>query len=145
VRAHRAPDFARGLPAALGLSQAPMARAREQLDREDRIINEVVVDAYNEVERAMGWYYYLDDKLKFPFVAKCSKKRDTSPLKVGESTQVVRMAKEDDCMSEIFVIARHGKSRLAVPLGQLECLSSDETTCQAVADWHYWLARGYEY
>lgn len=123
-----------------------MARARMQTEREERITNEVVVDAYDEVERAMSWYYYLDESLHFPFAAKCCKKRDASPLRVGESVEIVGMAKEDDCMAEVFVIARlHGKSKLAVPLGQLECLSSDNTTGQAVADWHYWLARGYQY
>jgi hypothetical protein len=30
--------------------------------REARIINEIVVDAYTESERAMGWYYYLDNQ-----------------------------------------------------------------------------------
>lgn len=29
--------------------------------REERIELEIVVDAYNEAERAMGWYYYLDN------------------------------------------------------------------------------------
>jgi hypothetical protein len=27
----------------------------------------IIVDAYNEEEQAMGWYYYLDGKLNFPF------------------------------------------------------------------------------
>ncbi len=34
--------------------------------REHRVIDEIVVDAYNEVERAMSWYYYLEEKLEFP-------------------------------------------------------------------------------
>ena len=34
-------------------------------NREERIDMEVVVDAYNEDEREMGWYYYLEDKLQF--------------------------------------------------------------------------------
>jgi hypothetical protein len=29
--------------------------------REERIDMEVVVDAYDSGERAMGWYYYLED------------------------------------------------------------------------------------
>ena len=28
--------------------------------REERIEMEIIVDAYNEEEQAMGWYYYLD-------------------------------------------------------------------------------------
>jgi hypothetical protein len=126
-------------------SQASMAQAPEQRDREERITNVVLVDAYGEVERAMGWYYHLDGALQFPFPAKCRNERDTSPLKVGASAKVIGMAKEDDCMSEIFVFVKHAGSRLAVPLDQLECLSADEASCRAVADWHYWLARGHVY
>ena len=33
---------------------SPMAKRKEQ-NREDRIINEIVVDAYDAAERAMGW------------------------------------------------------------------------------------------
>jgi hypothetical protein len=43
---------------------------------------EAVVDAYNEEERAIGWYYYLDGKLNFPFLARCATRRSTSPLKL---------------------------------------------------------------
>jgi len=47
-----------------------MPRIKENKEREKRIDMEIVVDAYNEVERAMGWYCYLQDGLKFPF-SKC--------------------------------------------------------------------------
>ena len=36
--------------------------------REHRIKMEIIVDCYDEAEQAMGWYYYLDDKLNFPFL-----------------------------------------------------------------------------
>lgn len=36
--------------------------------RERRITMEAVVDAYNEQERAIGWYYYLERRLDFPFL-----------------------------------------------------------------------------
>jgi Calcium binding len=44
---------------------------KENKTRERRIEMEVVVDAYNESERAIGWYYYLEERLKFPFKAGC--------------------------------------------------------------------------
>jgi len=47
-----------------------MARAKDEV-REQRIVMEAVVDAYGSSERAMGWYYYLDSKMKFPFKARC--------------------------------------------------------------------------
>jgi Calcium binding len=122
-----------------------MARVREQPERENRITFDIVVDAYDEIERAMGWYCYLQDKLQMPFKARCKSARATSPLEVGNEAEVVDMADEDDCTSEIFVVVKHGKSKLSVPLAQIECVTADEDTLQAVADWHYWVARGYQY
>ena len=122
-----------------------MACIREQPERENRILFEIVVDAYNETERAMGWYYYLQDALQMPFVATCKSPRQTSPLEVGSEVRVVSMAEEDDCMSEVLVLVISGKSTLAVPLSQLECEAQDPATRQAVEDWNYWFARGYEY
>ena len=43
--------------------------AKKDTAREDRIEMEIVVDAYNSEERAMGWYSYLQDALSFPFTA----------------------------------------------------------------------------
>jgi len=120
-------------------------RATEDKTREERILFEIVVDAYNETERAMSWYYYLQDQLEFPFAAECRSARTTSPLKVGQKTHVVAMAPEDDCKTEIQVLVKSGRTNLVVPLDQLACESKNEGTCQGVADWHYWKARGYEY
>ena len=130
----------------LGLTNTTMPRrAAEDESREDRILFDIVVDAYNETERAMGWYYYLQDKLEFPFSGRCHATRTTSPLKVGQELQVLGLASEDDCMAEILVTVKAGRSMVAVPLDQIDCMSKNEDTCQGVADWHYWRTRGYEY
>ena len=122
-----------------------MKRLPEQPDWESRIAFEIVVDAYDAVERAMGWYYYLQDQLQVPFKATCRSAHSTSPLEVGVEVEVVGLASEDDCVSEVFVLVKYAKSELAVPLEQLACHAPDEQTGQAVADWHYWVARGYDY
>ncbi|MFY9327766.1 MAG: calcium-binding protein [Georgfuchsia sp.] len=113
--------------------------------REHRIAMEAVIDAYNEIERAMGWYYYLEGKLKIPFKARCKAKRAISPLKVGEVVEVVGMAPEEECEAEMFVLITHADDRLAVPLAQLESLSKDQETEEAIGDWHYWVAQGYQF
>jgi hypothetical protein len=53
------------------LSPPRPSRPERDEDREHRIIFDIVVDAYGEDERAMGWYYYLEDKLHVPFAARC--------------------------------------------------------------------------
>jgi len=122
-----------------------MAKAKKDEARENRIENEIIVDAYGEEEYAMGWYYYLEDKLNFPFLAKCIAKRATSPLRVGEEIKVTGMASEDDCRCEIYVRVQWDKRSLAVPLSQVEVIHADHETQEASEDWHYWVKMGYQF
>jgi hypothetical protein len=115
-------------------------------EREQRIMMEIVVDAHDEQERAMGWYYYLQDQLQLPFTAVCIAKRPISPLRVKDEVEVIGMPGENECEREIFVTIRWEKEALAVPLAQLKPIAAtDEQTKQAVADWHYWVQMGYEF
>ena len=50
-----------------GYLRRDMARIEKDETREERIDMEIVVDAYDAEERAMGWYSYLDDILNFFF------------------------------------------------------------------------------
>ena len=124
-----------------------MAKGRPKKDeeREERIAMDAVVDCYNETERAMGWYYYLDDRIRCPFKARVTVKRPISPLKPEEKVEVLRMAPEEECEHEMFVVIRWGDDELAVPLAQLQPVGADEATVQAVGDWHYWVEMGYEF
>jgi hypothetical protein len=115
-------------------------------EREERIEMEIVVDAYGSEERAMGWYYYLEEKLTFPFTAHCTAKRSISPLKKGDDVEVSGMAPEDECEGEMSVMIRWDKDGLAVPLAQLMPGSdTDDATRLAVEDWLYWVKQGYEF
>ncbi|MBI3029159.1 MAG: calcium-binding protein [Candidatus Rokubacteria bacterium] len=107
---------------------------------------EIVVDAYDEQERAMGWYYYLQDQLRFPFTATCIAKRSISPLKGKDEVEVIGMPGEEECEHEMFVTTRWEKEGLAVPLSQLKPIAgTDKKTQQAVEDWHYWVKMGYQF
>lgn len=122
-----------------------MPRGRKNKIREQRLTYEIVVDAYTAEEQAMGWYVYLDDKLSFPFSAKCILERALSPLRKGETVQVVGMAPEEECSREMFVTIAWEDRELAVPLAQLKPINPDVRTKEAVGDWHYWLEQGYQF
>jgi hypothetical protein len=123
-----------------------MSRANKtDPDREQRIVMEVVVDAYGPDERAMGWYYYLEGKLNFPFTARCIARCAISPLRVKDEVEVIGMAGEEECQREMSVTIRWEKDGLAVPLSQLKVGDADEPTREAVEDWHYWVKQGYEF
>ncbi len=93
----------------------------------------------------MGWYYYLEDKLEFPFKTKCIRERPISPLKKGETVDVISMAPEEECQHDMFVQVRWEGRKLAVPLAQLKGVSVGEDTKEAVEDWHYWTVIGYQF
>jgi hypothetical protein len=58
-----------------------MKRPSRDGEREQRITMEIVVDAYTPEEQAMGWYYSLEDRLRFPFVARCIAERSIEALR----------------------------------------------------------------
>ena len=123
-----------------------MPKTEKDNDREERIIMEIVVDAYGPEERSMGWYYYLADTIQFPFTAKCKSRRQISPLKTGDTVDVIGMADEEECEREMFVKIRWDGESLAVPLAQLDPVDvEDDDTLQAVEDWDYWIAMGYQF
>src|SRR5260221_8442863 len=121
-----------------------MARQAKDEAREQRINWEIVVDANGPEEQAMGWYYYLDDTIHFPFSAQCVALRPTSPLDLGDKVEVVGMAPAEECEHEMFVLILRRKRQIAVPLMQLEGIQVDEKTQQAIEDWDLLVNRGYE-
>jgi hypothetical protein len=122
-----------------------VSRVETDEAREHRIHMQIIVDCYGEVERAMGWYCHLQDKLTFPFLARCIAKRATSPLKVGDEVDVLGMAPDEECEREMFVVVRWEREGLAVPLSQLEVIHADDETQEAVEDWLYWTSKGYRF
>jgi hypothetical protein len=119
-----------------------MKKLRKDPIREDRIHNEAIVDAGPD-EQAISWYYYLESKISFPFQARYVAAKPISPLRKGETAEVLRMAPEDACMHDMFVQIRWRAQKIAVPLSQLEPIDPDELTKEAIGDWHYWVSQGY--
>lgn len=120
-----------------------MKRLERDEHREKRIDLEILADAYDEQERAMGWYFYLNNTCMFPFAAKCVLPYHKSPLKEGDEVQVSGLAPESKCLREIYVDAEWDGKDITVPLVQLQGIEADGQTQQAVDDWHYWVGRGY--
>jgi hypothetical protein len=118
-----------------------LKRPREE-EREQRIQWEIVPDAHDAEEQAIGWYAYLEDTLRFPFMTRCRAERASSPLRLNEEVEVIGIATDEH---EVLVeIAWSGRT-LAVPLIQLEVLDADAPARQAVEDWRYWVERGYHW
>ncbi len=55
------------------------------------------------------------------------------------------MAPADACKHGMFVEVAWRQRMFAVPLAQLQPINVDENTTEAIADWRYWVDRGYEF
>ena len=109
-----------------------MSKPRKDRIREERIRNEAVVDAYGPEEQAMGWYYYLENKMRFLFQAKCIASMVVPPLRKGETVELRRMAPEEANAGDMLTAGR-------AAIWQLPCLNPtrNESTIVAIGDWHY--------
>ena len=122
-----------------------MAKPKQDKQRERRIQQEIVVDAHNAEEQAMGWYYYLEAQLGFPFRAKCIAPRAISPLRKGQAVEVVGLAPAEECERQMFITVTWEDRTLALPLAQLQTTQANKATRQAVEDWYYWVDQGYKF
>jgi hypothetical protein len=112
--------------------------------RENRIHDEVIVDAYSAEDQAMGWYYYLAESMSFPFEARCVREMRKSPLRLNEIITVTDMISDEGSDEMLVEITLNGRTQ-GVPLEQIEPLDTDSLTRQVIEDWHYWISRGYEF
>jgi hypothetical protein len=116
--------------------------------REKRIYDEIVVDAYDESERAMGWYCYLQDKISFPFLAKWKKTNKKTGAIATKEVEVLDLASADDCERNMYVeVAYIGEKddTFTAKLSDIEAIAPDADTEEAIADWQYWTSKGYEF
>jgi hypothetical protein len=96
-----------------------MKQTAEDKAREERI-GEITADANDMEEVMMGWFYYLDDGVTFPFEAECIEENQVSPLRKGEKVIALELISGEDSGNDFFVriecyCARSASARYAKP------------------------------
>jgi hypothetical protein len=113
--------------------------------REFRIANKILAAAQEGEEAALAWYYHLEEIFRAPFTARLRAPQSGAPLNEGDTLTVLELADVAACREQIMITADYNGQPFTIPLAHLDPLDADEETTEAVADWHYWLARGYEF
>ena len=115
-----------------------MAREKNA-ERDHRIHDEIIVDAYGEEEQAMSWYYYMEENLDFPMQAKIKLR-----LRGGKTEEKTVKIVEVDPKSETSLTLRlgitEGKSDRVQYISPFDIVSintSDENL-EILNDWLYW-------
>lgn len=128
------------------LTEVPRRFPKTDPEREARINDEIVVDTYSDDEVAASWYYYLEEKLRFPFTAMVLTHRyRPGPGSVATSASQVEllgMAPLYRCgYNQMWAIGKLSPNRdtpIHFFLADITKIEPDEEREQALADWLYW-------
>jgi hypothetical protein len=107
-----------------------------------KIDYEIIVDCYDEYEVSMGWYYYMEETLKFPFKAKAKLKKVEGTAKLTEVSVTGLAADEEGFMHNDFDLEIiTGKYVINIAYSKLSHIKADDETLEALAIWDYWNLR----
>lgn len=98
--------------------------------RLDGLVEEAIVDCYNESEQAAGLYTMIEEHLSLPFV--------TTVLGVPVTVERVQLTLRD----EIVAVCRRARTRQTVPLIDLPLPSPPPDGSEWIAAYRHWLLGG---
>jgi Calcium binding len=110
-----------------------------------RIIGEeITVDAKDDEDIFMGWYYFMAETLEFPFKATATiRKRDGTTEE--HTVDVVEDATDGGrfrCQA-YYVNVDYQGVLMKVEIADLQPINASEETLKAITVWKYWHAKGY--
>ena len=108
----------------------PEGQARHHAARQSAarsVVEEAVVDCYNESEQIVGLYTKIEDNLALPF--------ETKVLGVRVTVQRVNLTQRD----EIVVVCRRAGVRQTVPILDLPLLSPRPAGSEWIDAYRHWL------
>jgi Calcium binding len=114
-----------------------MAKIKDE-EREHRIVYEVIVDAYDDYEQNMGWFYYFEEGLEFPInatikLALRGGKSEEKKVKIVK----VKPDNEDKPMQLGIVEGKSERVQYISPEAIIGVKTTDENL-EILNDWLYW-------
>lgn len=94
------------------------------------MIDEAIVDCYNESEQATAFFTVIEEKLKVPF--------ETTILGAPVTVEYIRQGSGD----QIVAICSRGCDRQAVPIVDLPLPSPPPAGAEWIDAYRYWLNHG---
>ena len=73
------------------------------------------------------------------------RKKNRAPLKPGDQVTVFGLLDSEDSGGPFSALITWKGDELAIPLSQLRAVNASAELTEALADWRYWVARGYEF
>jgi hypothetical protein len=116
----------RTVKAAPKRKRAPGIVSKKEIDA---LVEEAIIDAYDESEQVMGFFNMLEEHLTLPF--------ETKVLGVGAVVDKLGQTERDD----IVVVCRHGRERQTISIIDLPLPDSPPDGWKWIEAYRHW-ARG---
>ena len=110
--------------------KAKRGHTRLSKARLDRLVEEAIVDCYNESEQATGLYTMIEDNLALPF--------ETTVLGVPVTVERVDLTQR----KEIVAVCRRAGARQTVPILDLPLPSPPPAGAEWIEAYRHWLGGG---
>lgn len=107
-----------------------------------KIDYEIIVDAYDEYEQSMGWFYFFEECLEFPFTALAQLKKRDGTLESKRVKLTGMASKEEDFMNNDFNLEmEQGQYLRPVAYSALSDIRASEETREAFQIWDFYWRR----
>lgn len=116
-------------------------------EKRHKIDYEIIVDCYDDHEVNMGWYYFFEKTLEFPFeAAMFIKSRDgKSKLKKVDVLGIATKEGDFDNLQEIALEVSPKESEIIMEAGisKLKNLKGSQANREAFEIWNFWKSGQY--
>jgi len=101
---------------------------------------EIIVDAYDDIEVSMGWYYTFDERLVFPFYANAQLKKKDKTIESKRVKMVGIHSKEEHFINKDFQLEMEESGYiLPINYSQLSNIEADDETLEMFQIWDFWV------
>lgn len=106
--------------------------------------SEIVVDANDDDEVFMGWYYFMAESLEFPFqaIATIKKRNGTIEERTVEVVEDVTNGDRFKCQA-YYVNVDYEGVLMKVEIADLKPINASAETLKAITVWKYWKEKDY--
>lgn len=103
-----------------------------------KIDYEIIVDAYDEYEQSMGWYYFFEETIDFPFTAMAQLKKRDGTIESKRVKIVGLSSKEEDFMNDDFNLEmEQGQYIRPIAYSALSDIRAADETLEAFQIWDF--------
>ena len=107
-----------------------------------KIDYEIIVDCYDEYEVSMGWYYFMEETIEFPFRATAKLKKLNGSIEQKE-IEIIGLASDEEgfIKNDFDLEIEAGEHVGTIAYSKLSSVKASPETMEAFTIWNHWVSK----